>query len=272
MSDLEYTPRPYPHIVRDLLTTLTGGTVREAVTAPVAGPLQLNQLASRPIRRISHLEGVTDVAGTPVPVRFTNADFDLADADNDGLPDVVVFRDNGRKPIPGTTLTVNYYPTQIARPVPLTDLNVGSVARTVLETFAREIAQDEQYLNLIYRSAFLDTAEGSGLDKVVALIGVTRLPARRGAVQPQCDNGRQDHHPLGHRRHRCGDPTRALPHGCRPHPRSRRTVPQRAGRGSHGRHRDGRRRCPGPVGDHPRRHLDRKQSRRGIPRVGGRVR
>ncbi|CQD22176.1 Baseplate J-like protein [Mycolicibacterium conceptionense] len=183
MSDLEYTPRPYPHIVRDLLTTLTGGTVREAVTAPVAGPLQLNQLASRPIRRISHLEGVTDVAGTPVPVRFTNADFDLADADNDGLPDVVVFRDNGRKPIPGTTLTVNYYPTQIARPVPLTDLNVGSVARTVLETFAREIAQDEQYLNLIYRSAFLDTAEGSGLDKVVALIGVTRLPARHPLVE-----------------------------------------------------------------------------------------
>lgn len=183
MSDLEYTPRPYPHIVRDLLTTLTGGTVREAVTAPVAGPLQLNQLASRPIRRISHLEGVTDVAGTPVPVRFTNADFDLADADNDGLPDVVVFRDNGRKPIPGTTLTVNYYPTQIARPVPLTDLNVGSVVRTVLETFAREIAQDEQYLDLIYRSAFLDTAEGSGLDKVVALIGVTRLPARHPLVE-----------------------------------------------------------------------------------------
>lgn len=183
MSDLEYTPRPYPHIVRDLLTTLTGGTVREAVTAPVAGPLQLNQLVSRPIRRISHLEGVTDVAGTPVPVRFTNADFDLADADNDGLPDVVVFRDNGRKPIPGTTLTVNYYPTQIARPVPLTDLNVGSVARTVLETFAREIAQVEQYLNLIYRSAFLDTAEGSGLDKVVALIGVTRLSARHPLVE-----------------------------------------------------------------------------------------
>ncbi|TMS48842.1 baseplate J/gp47 family protein [Mycobacterium sp. DBP42] len=183
MSDLDYTPRPYPDIVRDLLTTLTGGTVREAVTAPVTGPLQLNRLASRPIRRVSHLEGVTDVAGTPVPVQFTNADFDLADADNDGKPDVVVFRDNGRKPIPGTTVTVNYYPVQIARPVPLTDLNVGSVVRTVLETFAREIAQDEQYLDLIYRSAFLDTAEGPALDKVVALIGVTRLPARHPLVE-----------------------------------------------------------------------------------------
>ncbi len=183
MNEPEYTPRPYPAIVRDLLTTLTGGTVREPATAPVEGPLVLDRLASRPIRRVSHLEGVTDVGGTAVPVQFTAADFDLADTDNDGQPDAVVFRDNGRKPIPGSALTVNYYPVQIPHPVPLTDLNVGSVVRTLLETVAREIAQDEQYLDLIYRSAFLATAEGGSLDKVVALIGVDRLPARHPLVE-----------------------------------------------------------------------------------------
>ncbi|WP_319453015.1 MULTISPECIES: baseplate J/gp47 family protein [unclassified Mycobacterium] len=182
MTDLEYTPRPYADIVRDLLTTLTGGTVREPTIAPATGPLRLDRLASRPIRRVSHLEGVTEVDGMPVAVQFGNADFDLADIDNDGLADAVVFRDNGRKPIAGSQLTVNYYPVQVPRPVPLTDLNVGSVVRTVLETVAREVAQDEQYLDKIYRSAFMETAEGAALDKVVALIGVTRLPPRHPLV------------------------------------------------------------------------------------------
>ncbi len=183
MNELEYTPRAYPDIVRDLLTTLTGGTVRESATAPVTGPVKLDRLADRPIRRVSHLEGVTDVNGAPVPVRFTDADFELADTDSDGQLDAIVFRDNGRKPVPGSTLTVNYYPVTIPRPVPLTDLNVGSVVRTLLETLAREIAQDEQYLDLIYRSAFLETAQGNSLDKVVALIGVSRLPARHPLVE-----------------------------------------------------------------------------------------
>lgn len=183
MNGLEYTPRAYPDIVRDLLTTLTGGTVREPATAPATGPIKLDRLADRPIRRVSHLEGVTEVNGTPVPVRFTDADFALADTDGDGQLDAIVFRDNGRKPVPGSTLTVNYYPVAIPRPVPLTDLNVGSVVRTLLETVAREIAQDEQYLDLIYRSAFLETAEGNSLDKVVALIGVSRLPARHPLVE-----------------------------------------------------------------------------------------
>lgn len=178
MSDLEYTPRPYPDIVRDLLTTLTGGTVREAAIAPADSPLVLDRLSSRPIRRVSHLDGVVDVGGTPVQVQFTDADFYLADTNNDGLPDAIEFRENGRKPIPGSQLTVNYYPVQLARPVPLTDLNIGSVVRTLLETVAREVAQDEQYLDIIYRSAFLATAEGAALEKVVALIGVNRLPAR----------------------------------------------------------------------------------------------
>lgn len=174
---LDYEPRPYAGIVRDLLTTLTAGTVREPVVTPVDGPIRLDQLAQRPIRRVSHLEGVTDVGGSPVAVQFTEADFDVVDSDADGLPDSVEFRKNGRKPIPGSTLTVNYYPVQLLRPVPLTDLNVGSVVRTLLETVAREVALEEQYLQRIYRSAFLETAEGNPLEKVVALIGVARLPA-----------------------------------------------------------------------------------------------
>jgi hypothetical protein len=41
-----------------------------------------------------------------VPIRFTDADFELADMDGDGELDAIVFRENGRKPTPGSTLTV----------------------------------------------------------------------------------------------------------------------------------------------------------------------
>jgi hypothetical protein len=71
---------------------------------------------------------------------------------------------------------VNYYPVQ-ADPVPLTDLNVGSVTRTVLETFAREMALGYLHLEQVSRSGFLDLAEQGALDQVVALVGVRRLPA-----------------------------------------------------------------------------------------------
>ena len=56
-----FEPRPYGDIVRDVLTSLTHGTVRESVTVPAdigdgSGVIELTQLANRPIRAfaISH--------------------------------------------------------------------------------------------------------------------------------------------------------------------------------------------------------------------------
>lgn len=180
---MSFSPREYVGIVRDLLTTLTGGTVRERAAVPADGPVVLDRLADRPIRRVSHLEGTTRVGDTDVAVRFTDADFELVDLDGDGALDAISFRDTGRRPTPLSNVVVNYYPTELRSPVPLTDLNVGSVIRTMLESVARELALEEQYLDRIYRSAFLETADGSSLDRVVALIGVTRLPAGHPLVR-----------------------------------------------------------------------------------------
>jgi uncharacterized phage protein gp47/JayE len=168
---VSYVPRTYPDIVRDLLTTLTGGVVREAVTVPAGTDpvLVLSRLAERPVRRVSHLTGRTLIGGTEVDHRFTPADFELVDG-------AVAFRPGGRRPVPLSTVFVNYYPVD-ARPAPLTDLNVGSVARTLLESVAREIAEQYQHTRLVYESGFVGTATGGSLDKVVALVGVTRLPA-----------------------------------------------------------------------------------------------
>ena len=175
-----FAPRPYPDIVRDLLTSLTHGTIRESVTVPAnvdaGGVIELTQMANRPIRRVSHLAGVVELAnGNEIPYRFTPADFELVEPEGEGF-NTIRFRDGGARPPAGSLLVINYYPVQIDPP-PLTDLNVGSVARTLMEAVSAELAMQEQLLDRVYRSAFLETAEGGNLDKVVALVGVTRLPA-----------------------------------------------------------------------------------------------
>ncbi len=193
-----FTPRPYQDITRDLLTTLTGGTVAETHVVPAGGVIELRLLADRPIRRVSHLEGVievqrqaidalgnleVDIDGNPVmetvavPHRFGDSDFETfatgaADEENDAIR----FRASGQQPPFGSTVTINYYPVQ-SRPAPVTDLNIGSVARTLMESVARELSVEELLLEHVYESAFIDTAEGSNLDKVVALVGVRRRPA-----------------------------------------------------------------------------------------------
>jgi hypothetical protein len=73
---MSYVPRRYDEIVRDLLTTLTGGTVAESLTAPPADvALVPARLRDRPVRRVSHLEGLIGSPDNPVRYRFTAADF-----------------------------------------------------------------------------------------------------------------------------------------------------------------------------------------------------
>ena len=57
---------------------------------------------------------------------------------------------------------------------PLTDGTEGSVVLTLLEAFARELAVGYEQLDIVYRQAYLDTADGASLDNVVALLGLRR--------------------------------------------------------------------------------------------------
>ncbi|MFZ4405740.1 MAG: baseplate J/gp47 family protein [Paracraurococcus sp.] len=59
----------------------------------------------------------------------------------------------------------------------VTDANAGSVVRTLMEAFARELAVCYEQLDIVWRAAYLETAEGQALDNVVALLGLER---RRG--------------------------------------------------------------------------------------------
>lgn len=173
MTPLE---RPYPAIVRDLLTQLTGGIAGETHDIGATVPETI-MLANRPVARISHLEGQVMLGEKRIEYRFTERDFELiADARNPNDLVAIKFRPKARKPAPDSRLTVNYYPAR-RPPTPITDVNVGSVARTLLETISRELATQYQQLKLVYDSGFVETATGTSLDNVVALLDIRRLQA-----------------------------------------------------------------------------------------------
>ena len=73
----------------------------------------------------------------------------------------------------------------------LTDFQVGSVIRTMYESFAYEIGILYEQLNQVYLSAFIDSAEGPQLEMLVALLGIQRgLPDfAEGTVTFQRDLG-----------------------------------------------------------------------------------
>ncbi|HLJ26209.1 MAG TPA: baseplate J/gp47 family protein [Candidatus Angelobacter sp.] len=77
----------------------------------------------------------------------------------------------------GSQLEIEY--TYREPPSGITDFNPGSVAGTLLRAVAREITQLYAQMNEAYRLAFIDEATGVALDNVVALVGVTRIPAQK---------------------------------------------------------------------------------------------
>lgn len=168
--------RPYPDIVRDLLTVLTGGTVREVVEIGPTVPDEI-PLAQQPVHRVSYLEGTVELDDKRIAYRFTEREFELVGTARNPDDKVAIrFRPRARRPAPNSVLTVNYYPVHLPR-TPLTDISVGSVVRTLLETVSREMAVQHVQLRRVYDSAFVETAEGASLDKVVALVDVRRLRA-----------------------------------------------------------------------------------------------
>lgn len=180
--------RTYPDIVRDVLTTLTQGVVAETHTVaydPTARPVVVPDivLARRPVRRVSMVSGFVASAtpgDPPVATLFSLNDYQLIPNPEDpgDLSRIRFMPLAKRKPAPNSDVTVNYYP-RTTDPTPLTDLNVGSVVRTIVEAMSRELAALYGQLNIAYDSGFVDTATGASLDRVVALLSYSRRRAGR---------------------------------------------------------------------------------------------
>ncbi len=153
--------RPYQEIVDDILTAIVGGVVNEPIIFDVkedAYPL------AQPATDVRGIAGTFDRRHH---VFQKEVDFLFSEGDN-----AVVWQPAGVKPDDETVFYVDYF-----RPngrSPLTDLNVGSVTRTLSESIGREIATVYQQINQAYLSAFIDTAAGKSLDLVVSILGVVR--------------------------------------------------------------------------------------------------
>jgi len=83
-------------------------------------------------------------------------------------------------PDEGSIVHVNYLREDV--PPTLTDLQVGSVLRTLAESVALEIARLYAQLDAVHDAGFIDTATGSALDKVVALLGISRVRGSRAST------------------------------------------------------------------------------------------
>jgi hypothetical protein len=158
---LNLIERPYQEVVDDLLTAMVGGVVNEPILYDLKADLY--PLAEP----ASGVRGVTGTAAERHHAFLPGVDFELSEGDN-----ALVWTEDGTRPDDETTFYVDYFRREGRSP--LSDINVGSVARTLGEAIGREIATLYQQVNLAYLSGFIDTAEGRSLDFVVSILGVER--------------------------------------------------------------------------------------------------
>jgi len=154
--------RPYQEIVDDILTAVVGGVVNE----PILFDLKIDSYPlTEPARE------VRKITGTKIDKFYAfqrNVDFTF-----DSHLNSIAWQEGGDRPDDETLFYVDYYRKESRSP--LTDINVGSVTRTLSEAIGRELAVVYQQINQAYLSAFLDTAQGRSLDLVVSILGTVRM-------------------------------------------------------------------------------------------------
>jgi uncharacterized phage protein gp47/JayE len=172
---VSYVAEPYNYVADQVLTALTGGVARETHQFFAAAnaftfehdPATVNVDTLEVTGQVSQAffafqQGRDYRVGSDGRLTF------LASATDKTQPAA-----QASWPDEGTEFFVSYYSTSSGSAL-LTDRNVGSLNRTLAESFARELSVLRKQLEMIYRSGFVDTAEGVALDMVVALLGASR--------------------------------------------------------------------------------------------------
>lgn len=161
--------RSYLEIVDDLLTAIVGGVVNE----PIPFDIKLNfySLAepAQSVRSIKGLLSPTDPQFDPNAPLYSflpTIDFIFDPSQNR-----IVWQ-GAKTPADGSTFYVDY--PRKSSTSPLTDINVGSVTRTLCEAIGREASTVYKEIQFAYLSGFVDTATGQSLDHVVSILGITR--------------------------------------------------------------------------------------------------
>lgn len=160
---LNLIERPFGEVVDDILTALVGGVVNEPIF------FDLRSDAYPLAQTAQDVRGITGTREAEHHTFQKEIDFLFSQGDN-----AVVWQEGGLLPDDDTIFYVDYFRPPGLAPSPLSDINVGSVTRTLSEAVGREIATVYQQINRAYLQAFVDTAEGKSLDLVVAILGLRR--------------------------------------------------------------------------------------------------
>jgi hypothetical protein len=174
VDTLTLLQRTYPELIDDLVTAIVGGIVNEPISFDVK---QARYSLSQPAASVRSIKGtIAGPDGNPLPqVHVFQANVDYAFSDSDST---VGWLPKGQQPVDDTTFYVDYFrPATLAAPSPLTDINVGSVTRTLTEAIGREIATVFQEIYNAYLAGFVGSAQGKSLDYVVSILGVVRQGA-----------------------------------------------------------------------------------------------
>ena len=173
VDTLALLQRTYPELIDDLVTAVVGGIVNEPISFDVK---QARYSLSQTAAEVRSIKGtIAGPDGHPllqVYVFQPNVDYVFSASDS-----TVGWLPKGQQPADSTTFYVDYFRPATAAPSPLTDINVGSVTRTLTEAIGREIATVFQEIYNAYLAGFVDTAQGQSLDYVVSILGVVRKGA-----------------------------------------------------------------------------------------------
>lgn len=178
---MSYVAEPYAQFVDDLLTGMTGGSVRQRFVFSIAdSPFRLDA-------RATVLQGTVRVFGQAAETftRFqAGRDYELLEGHSIGwlegrpgspAPDAVW-------PDEGTAFFVNFEVRAAFDVVPpLSDRNPGSITRLLAESFGREYAVLSGQLEKVYKAGFIETAGGRDLDALARLVGIRRRTGGRAA-------------------------------------------------------------------------------------------
>jgi hypothetical protein len=154
--------RPYQEIIDDILTSIVGGVVNEPNIFDIRTDFYPLAKPSTGVRGIT---GTTEAGEHREFLREVDFRFDQ-------IENAVIWLEGGVKPADRSIFYVDYFVQNATSP--LTDINVGSVTRTLSEGIGREIATVYEQINEAYFAGFIDTARGTALDLVVSILGVVR--------------------------------------------------------------------------------------------------
>jgi uncharacterized phage protein gp47/JayE len=152
----------YREIAADILTQICGGQISETLTFDPKSSLY--SFKTKPVADIKVVEGVFNGSKK---LFMKGTDYELAG--NSSIEWLV----GGSRPDVGSLFTVTYlYVSQSG----ISDVNIGSVVRTLVEAISREIEYLYLQTEQAYLAGFIDTANGQALDFVVSLLGIQRKP------------------------------------------------------------------------------------------------